>query len=194
MDLPCNGDPPRPQAEQRQQHLQRNLVVLSIKLPPTTWHFDDTFCAFSKRFPTQVVLDLLVFWEERSSPVAAPLQSSSAKVSFLNRISFRSPSLARSSLLWKWSSPNPKLPESLLKSWIAGTVEGGYGAKHGVAGNSLQVPNDLTTSKDIIADVLVLNNFKGIVPQKMFLRLNLIFWIVMGCGIAIFGRRGLKAT
>ena len=32
---------------------------------------------------------------------------------------------------------------------------------------------------------------KGILHQKNFYRLNLIFWIVMGCGIAHFGRRGL---
>ena len=35
---------------------------------------------------------------------------------------------------------------------------------------------------------------KGILQQKIFYRLNLIFWIVMGCGIARFGRRGLKTT
>ena len=37
-------------------------------------------------------------------------------------------------------------------------------------------------------------NLKGILHQKNFYRLNLIFWIVMGCGIARFGRRGLKTT
>ena len=36
--------------------------------------------------------------------------------------------------------------------------------------------------------------FKGILHQKNFYRLNLIFWIVMGCGIARFSRRGLKTT
>ena len=35
---------------------------------------------------------------------------------------------------------------------------------------------------------------KGILHQKNFYRLNLIFWIVMGCGIVRFGRRGLKTT
>ena len=35
---------------------------------------------------------------------------------------------------------------------------------------------------------------KGILPPKKFYRLNLIFWIGMGCGIAHFGRRGLKTT
>ena len=35
---------------------------------------------------------------------------------------------------------------------------------------------------------------KGILHQKIFYRLNLIFWIVMGCGIARFSRRGLKTT
>ena len=37
-------------------------------------------------------------------------------------------------------------------------------------------------------------SLKGILRQKNFYRLNLIFWIVMGCGIAHFGRRGLKTT
>ena len=37
-------------------------------------------------------------------------------------------------------------------------------------------------------------HFKGILHQKISFRLNLIFWIVMGCGIARFGRRGLKTT
>ena len=37
--------------------------------------------------------------------------------------------------------------------------------------------------------------FKGILHQKIFYRLNHIFWIVMGCGIiARFGRKGLKTT
>ena len=35
---------------------------------------------------------------------------------------------------------------------------------------------------------------KGILHQKIFYCLNLIFWIVMGCGIARFGRKGLKTT
>ena len=35
---------------------------------------------------------------------------------------------------------------------------------------------------------------KGILHQKIFYRLNLIFWIIMGCGIAHFGRKGLKTT
>ena len=38
------------------------------------------------------------------------------------------------------------------------------------------------------------DDLKGILHQKNFYRLNLIFWIVMGCGIACFGRRGLKTT
>ena len=37
-------------------------------------------------------------------------------------------------------------------------------------------------------------NLKGILHQNKFYRLNLIFWIVMGCGIARFGRMGLKTT
>ena len=35
---------------------------------------------------------------------------------------------------------------------------------------------------------------KGILPQTIFYRPNLIFWIVMGCGKARFGRKGLKTT
>ena len=34
--------------------------------------------------------------------------------------------------------------------------------------------------------------FKGIVHNFFVYRSNLIFWIVMGCGIADIGRRGLK--
>ena len=41
---------------------------------------------------------------------------------------------------------------------------------------------------------LFIENIKGILHQKNFYRPNLIFWIVMGCGIARFGRRGLKIT
>ena len=40
----------------------------------------------------------------------------------------------------------------------------------------------------------VLSFFKGILHQKIFYCLNLIFWIVMECGIARFGRKGLKTT
>ena len=35
---------------------------------------------------------------------------------------------------------------------------------------------------------------KGILHQKIFYCLNLIFWIVMGCGIARFGWSCLNAT
>ena len=35
---------------------------------------------------------------------------------------------------------------------------------------------------------------KGILPHKNFYRPNLVFWIVMGCGIAGFGRRCQKNT
>ena len=41
---------------------------------------------------------------------------------------------------------------------------------------------------------LPLQGIKGILHQKIFYRLNLIFWIVMECGIAHFGQRGLKTT
>ena len=36
------------------------------------------------------------------------------------------------------------------------------------------------------------STIKGIVHQFFFRCSNLIFWIVMGCGKADFGRRGLK--
>ena len=39
---------------------------------------------------------------------------------------------------------------------------------------------------------MIMIKVKGIVPLKKIFRLNLIFWIVMGCGLAGFGRRGLK--
>ena len=44
------------------------------------------------------------------------------------------------------------------------------------------------------ASDLILIHFKGILHQQIFYRLNLLFWIVMGCGIAPFGRKGLKTT
>ena len=34
-------------------------------------------------------------------------------------------------------------------------------------------------------------NLKGIVPQFIFYQSNLIFWILMGCGITRLGRTGL---
>ena len=42
--------------------------------------------------------------------------------------------------------------------------------------------------------LLPIDNLKGIVPQKKNHCLNLIFWVVMGCGKAHFGRRGIKTT
>ena len=50
-------------------------------------------------------------------------------------------------------------------------------------------PFDLTLldGKNIFSRV---QRLKGILHQKFFYRLNLIFWIVMGCGIADLGRRG----
>ena len=47
-----------------------------------------------------------------------------------------------------------------------------------------------TSARNIAAH----SSVKGILHQKIFYRLNLIFWIVMGCGIARFGRKGLKTT
>ena len=35
---------------------------------------------------------------------------------------------------------------------------------------------------------------KGDYPPKLFYRPNLIFWIVMGCGKAHFGRKGQKPS
>ena len=47
---------------------------------------------------------------------------------------------------------------------------------------------------EICLEVTKMTPIKGILHQKNFYRLNLIFWIVMGCGIIRFGRRGLKTT
>ena len=46
----------------------------------------------------------------------------------------------------------------------------------------------------LIVKMITATSFKGILHQKIFYCLNLIFWIVMGCGIARFGQRGLKTT
>ena len=50
------------------------------------------------------------------------------------------------------------------------------------------------THEDIGGYEQLVRLVKGILHQKIFYRLNLIFWIVMGCGIARFGRKGLKTT
>ena len=42
--------------------------------------------------------------------------------------------------------------------------------------------------------VIIIINIKGIRHQENFYRLNFIFWIIVGCGIARFGRKGLKTT
>ena len=58
---------------------------------------------------------------------------------------------------------------------------------------SAEMARKIATRIEVL--ILLLQNFlKGILHQKNFYRLNLIFWIVMGCGIARFGRRGLKTT
>ena len=43
-------------------------------------------------------------------------------------------------------------------------------------------------------EISIISHLKGILHQKIFYCLNLIFWIIMGCGIARFGRKGLKTT
>ena len=53
------------------------------------------------------------------------------------------------------------------------------------------VPEDINQDLSLKKSI---EKLKGILHQKIFYRLNLIFWIVMGCGIARFGRRGLKTT
>ena len=52
---------------------------------------------------------------------------------------------------------------------------------------------DIVHTGDMVYTIVSLI-LKGILRQKNFYRLNLIFWIVMGCGIAHFSRRGLKTT
>ena len=58
----------------------------------------------------------------------------------------------------------------------------------------LMNPKFLMIQKELRLEVRTLIILKGILHQKIFYRLNLIFWIVMGCSIARFGRRGLKTT
>ena len=47
---------------------------------------------------------------------------------------------------------------------------------------------------DALASLKTMFKIKGILHQKIFYCLNLIFWIIMGCGIARFGWKGLKTT
>ena len=53
----------------------------------------------------------------------------------------------------------------------------------------VSAPPVLVKVADNMKDISVI--FKGIVHNFFFYRSNLIFWIVMGCGIADLGRRGL---
>ena len=64
-----------------------------------------------------------------------------------------------------------------------------YGEFQGTSKISVRFHHLLMTFV-LVESVLI----KGILHPKNFYRLNLIFWIVMGCGIARFGRRGLKTT
>ena len=61
--------------------------------------------------------------------------------------------------------------------------EGGRGRRVGIRRKPGEVGGDGEKLKKF--------NVKGIVHQFFFFCSNLIFWIVMGCGIADFGRRGL---
>ena len=47
---------------------------------------------------------------------------------------------------------------------------------------------------DALASLKTMFKIKGILHQKNFYCLNLTFWIIMGCGIAHFGWKGLKTT
>ena len=55
-------------------------------------------------------------------------------------------------------------------------------------------PQGVKAKEGVWRDYHTGEQLKGILYQKIFYRLNLIFWIVMGCGIARFGQRGLKTT
>ena len=80
--------------------------------------------------------------------------------------------------------PSDRLPESVM-GWESEVVRRGWRSQaqlllfHQAGTRRAQVP---------------CAHFKGILHQKIFYCPNLIFWIVMGCGIARFGRRGLKPT
>ena len=61
-----------------------------------------------------------------------------------------------------------------------------------VAKARAEVLNPTTKNKTMKKGIQITNNnLKGIVHNFFFYRSNLIFWIVMGCGIADLGRRGL---
>ena len=56
--------------------------------------------------------------------------------------------------------------------------------------NGISSTHILSGKKQNLLHILT-THLKGIVHNFFVYRSNLIFWIVMGCGIADFGRRGL---
>ena len=82
-------------------------------------------------------------------------------------------------------------------SWISGAgciTSNATAACLGVKPGATWISGDGATPPPGCSQDLMHGVVKGILHQKIFYRLNLIFWIVMGCGIARFGRRGLKTT
>ena len=46
----------------------------------------------------------------------------------------------------------------------------------------------------VLPDFIIKTMFKGILPQTIFYRSNLIFRVIMGCGKARFGQKGQKTS
>ena len=70
-------------------------------------------------------------------------------------------------------------------------LSGAYYIKSKLLESLTAMENSNVDFEDKASIVMIL---KGILHQKIFYCLNLIFWIIMGCGIARFGRKGLKTT
>ena len=83
---------------------------------------------------------------------------------------------------WWWTEPSDPLQPRTPPEWSHRFPKVGRMSK-----NYLKFPTQ-------IISILNLDQLKGTVLQMINFCLNLIFWIVMGGGIARFGRRGLKTT
>ena len=102
-------------------------------------------------------------------------------------------------------SPPPKLLQIFIRNWISSSSHPNFfffsSKSHLLLNIDPHVQLSITRMRSTLkASVsyfimsLPVTPLKGILHQKIFYRLNLIFWIVMGCGIARFSRRGLKTT
>ena len=120
----------------------------------------------------------LNFWQRKSSPLSTLLRqgilSPSTFVSFFL-------------LLFLFS-------HHFLKSFNTSSAGQPFRPTKGNKGAFAYPMQYIRYAKASLIDLVIDINVKGILHQNNFCRLNLIFWIVMWCGVAHFAQRGLKTT